>query len=192
MALSTLTSTTSTVIETYGNAAKNVVSAYRAGNARAAQYLDQSWASALEKAGSRLGDQSRQRALKAQQKISGAYVHAVTLSADGAEVAINKALDVSGRTIAQLAANADRFGNSTAGGKSLAAIAQLALPAAQAVHKLATTIEAQSERLLHTVEGAGKAPRKATTKRAAAPRKAATKAAGKAESKATPSRRAKK
>lgn len=187
MTTNTLSSATTTLIETYGNTAKNVVSAYRVGNTRAAQYLDNSWATAIEKAGNRLGDLSRQRALKAQQKLSGAYVQAVTLSADGVEVAINKALDVSGRTIAQLAANTDRFSSAT-GVKSLATIAQFALPAAQAAHKLATTIEAQSERLLHTVEGEKKAPvRKAAAKRKSVA-KAAVKAAPKAATKATRSR----
>jgi hypothetical protein len=178
MAAQTLTSTTNTLIETYGNTAKNVVHAYRVGNARAARFVDQSWASAVAKTSGRLSDDLRQRAVDAQRKLSVNYVHAVALSADGAEIAINKALDVSGKTISQWAANADRL-EQAAGVAPLQALAKVALPAAQVVQKIATSLEVQSARLLNTVEGEKAAVRSASVKR-----KSAVKATAKAAPKA--------
>ena len=48
-----LAAVTTELIETYGNTAKNVITAYRVGNERAISYVDQSWAAAVKKAGYR-------------------------------------------------------------------------------------------------------------------------------------------
>ena len=54
MSAKNLATVTNELIESYGNTAKNVISAYRVGNERAIALVDQSWANAVKKTGTRL------------------------------------------------------------------------------------------------------------------------------------------
>jgi hypothetical protein len=152
MASKSLSTVTTELIESYGNTAKNVINAYRVGNERAVVYMDQSWASAVQKAGTRLSAEARGNAVAAQKKVSGLYANAVTLTSDSADTAVNKAVEFAGKGVLQVAANASRFEKAT-GMTALNTLAVAAVPAAQVVVVVVSKIEAQSSVLVSKVAG---------------------------------------
>lgn len=153
------------LITSYGNTAKNVIQAYRVGNARAVSYVDQTWSAAIKKAGTRITPEVRSNATAAQKKVSNLYSHSVALTSDGAETAVNKAVELAGKGLEQVAANASRFEKST-GLSTLNTIAVAAVPAALAVSSVAAKVEARSGALVTRLAGAKKT--KTTAKRASA------------------------
>lgn len=171
MSAKNLSTVTNELIESYGNTAKNVINAYRVGNERAASYVDHRWAAAVKKAGSRLSAEVRGNAVAAQKKISALYLQGVTLSSDGADVAVDKAMALAGQGVKQVAANASRF-EQTLGVTTLHSLAAAAVPAAQAVTNVANRLEARSGALANRIAGS-----KAKVKVAAVKRTVAKKAA---------------
>jgi hypothetical protein len=176
MANKKLSTVTNELITSYGNTAKNVINAYRVGNERAAGFVDQSWATAVQKAGTRLSMNARGNALAAQKKVTAMYVQGITLTADGADVAVEKTVEFAGKGVEQVAANASRF-EKALGVTTLNTLAVAAVPAAQAVTKAAVKLEAKSGALVTKL--AGKKV-KAAPKRAAAKRPAAKKVTARA------------
>lgn len=190
MSTKNLATVTNELIESYGNTAKNVINAYRVGNERAVSYVDQSWAAAVKKTGSRLSADVRGNAILAQKKISALYAQGVTLTSDGAEVAVNKAVELAEKGVEQVAANASRFEKAT-GVAALNTLAVAAVPAAQAVSKVATKLEAQSGALANKIAGSKAKVKVATVKRtvvkkAAKVTKTVTKTAAKVAAEAAP------
>lgn len=181
----TLSTATHDLIASYGNTAKNVIHAYRVGNARAAGYVEKTWSAAVQKAGKRISSDVRKNALNAQKKLTGYYVQGVTLSTDTADTAVNKAVELAGKGLEQVAANATRFEQST-GLSTLSTVANAAVPAVVAAHKVASKLEAKSGDLVVRLGGAKpKAAKKALTKvTAKRPVPKARKAAGKVVPKA--------
>lgn len=169
MAKQNLATVTNELIESYGNTAKNVISAYRVGNERAVVFMDQRFASALEVAGSRLSARARYNAMSTEKKITSYYAKSVGVTADNATVVVDKAVELAGKGVAQVSANASRFEKST-GVNTLSTLAVAAVPAAQAVSKVAETIEIKSGELVERIAGK---PVKA--KKAAAPKRAPAK-----------------
>ncbi len=152
MSAKNLATVTNELIESYGNTAKNVINAYRVGNERAVGYVDQSFATAVKKTGTRLSAEVRGNAVAAQKKISALYVQGVTLTSDSADVAINKAVELAEKGVEQVAANASRFEKAT-GVAALNTLAVAAVPAAQAVTKVAAKLEAKSGALANKIAG---------------------------------------
>ena len=113
MTAKNLSTVTHELIASYGNTAKNVINAYRAGNERVVGYMDQSWAAAVKKTGTRLSPELRGNALATEKKITSLYAQGVVLTSDGAETAVNKAMEMAGKSITQAAANASRFEKAT-------------------------------------------------------------------------------
>lgn len=184
MSTKNLATVTNELIESYGNTAKNVINAYRVGNERAVSYVNQSWAAAVKKTGTRLNADVRGNAVAAQKKISALYAQGVTLTSDGAEVAVNKAVELAEKGVVQVAANASRFEKAT-GVAALNTLAVAAVPAAQAVTKVAAKLEAQSGALANKIAGKQAKVKVAVAKRPVAKKvvrtaKAAPKAAPKA------------
>jgi len=152
MTSKSLTAITHDLIESYGNTAKNVITAYRVGNERAVVLMDKGWANAVNKAGARLSGEVRGNAVAAQKKFSGLYATAVTLTSDGADNAVGKAVEFAGKGVRQVAANANRFEKAT-GLTTLNTLAGAAIPAAQAVVEMAAKIEAKSSALAKKASG---------------------------------------
>ena len=152
MTAQNLSSVTTGLINTYGSTAKNVVNAYRMGNERVAGIVDQRWESAVMKSARNLSAEVRKNAIAAQKKINGYYVKGITLSSDGAEFAIGRAVELAAKGVLQVAANANAFEKAT-GNKSLNKIAVAAVPAAVAVSKIAEKIEARSTQLVKAAQG---------------------------------------
>lgn len=165
-----LSGVTADLIESYGNTARNVINAYRLGNERAAGFVEQRWESALAKTGKRLTVEVRSNALSAQKKLNGYYIKGVTLTSDRADSAVAKAVELAAKGVQQVAANAAQFEKAT-GFTALQKLAVAAVPAAQAVSKVAVKIEAQSSQLVNTVAGV-QPQAKAAVKRTSAFRKA--------------------
>lgn len=178
MANQKLATVTNELIESYGNTAKNVINAYRVGNERAAVFMDARFVAALDKAGSRLSSKARKNAVAAEQKLTAYYVRGVEMTSDNANLVVNKAVELAGKGVVQVSANAGRFEKST-GVTTLSSLATAAVPAAQAVTKVVAKIEARSSKLASQL--AGKPVRAKATKATkvvktvkAAPAKAAT------------------
>jgi len=148
-----------------------VINAYRVGNERAVSYVDQSWTAAVAKTGTRLSTEVRTNAVAAQRKLSGYYAKGVTLTSNGADVAVNKAVEFAGKGIEQVAANASRF-DKALGVTTMTTLAVAAVPAAQAVSEVASKLEAKSGALVSKIAGAKTAKRPAA-KKATRARKAA-------------------
>ena len=171
MTTSSLASVTTDLIESYGNTAKNVINACRVGNERVAGFMDQRWESAVMASGKRLTAEVRSNALAAQKKISGYYIRGIEISTQGADTAVTKTVEIAAKGVQQMAANAARFEKST-GVTALNKLAVAAVPAAQAVSKVATRIEKKSDALLSTVSGKKALAKAAVAKRVRAFRKA--------------------
>ncbi len=167
MTSKSLTAITHDLIESYGNTAKNVITAYRIGNERAVGIMDKGWATAVNKAGARLSGEVRGNAVAAQKKFTGLYSSAVTLTSDGADNAVGKAVEYAGKGIRQVAANASRFEKAT-GVTTLNTLADAAIPAAQAVVVIAAKIEAKSNALVKKAGGSKAKAKVAAVKRVAA------------------------
>ena len=170
MSAKTLTTVATDLIETYGNTARNVIGAYRAGNERVVVYLEQRWNSAFKQAASQLSEESRGNAQAAQNLFGGYYTKGVTLTANGAEKLVAQIVKLATGGLTQVAANASRFEEKT-GLAALTQLSQVALPAAEKVTSLAMQLEQKTSELLVRIAGEKPAPVKA--KRRAPVKKAA-------------------
>ena len=172
MAKQNLSTVTNELIASYGNTAKNVITACRVGNKRAVSYVDQSWATAVKKAGTRLNADVRGNAIATQKKITGYYAKGVETTTTNANLAVNKAVELAGKGVVQVASNANRFEKST-GVTALSTLAVATLPAAKAVVKVAAKLEVQSSVLAKKIAGSP-VKAKATTAKRVVVKKAAT------------------
>jgi hypothetical protein len=152
MANQKLATVTNELIESYGNTAKNVINAYRVGNERAVVFMDQTFVAALDKTGTRLSAQARSNAVAAEKKLTAYYAKTVEVTSANADTVVNKAVELAGKSVVQVAANAGRFEKST-GVTTLSTLATVAVPAAQAVNKVVAKIEAQSGLLASKIAG---------------------------------------
>lgn len=183
MTAKNLSTVTTDLIECYGNTAKNMIQAYRMGNQRVVRFVDQRWEKALHESASKLRAEVRKNALAAQKVVSGMYLKGITITSDRAEVVVDKAVELAGKGVNQVASNASAFEKRT-GVAALNTLAKATLPAATMVSDLAGKLEQGSSSLANTVAGSSARVGVATVKRATT-RKAATADKGSAR-KATP------
>jgi hypothetical protein len=179
MANQKLATVTNELIESYGNTSKNVINAYRVGNERAVVFMDESFVAALDKAGARLSTQARRNAVAAEKKITAYYVKSVEMTSHNANNMVNRAVELAGKRVVQVAANAGRFEKST-GVTALTTLATVAMPAAQAVTKVAAKIEAQSGALASKIAGKPTRAKVAAAKRVVAKKVVVAKKAARA------------
>ncbi len=140
------------LIEAYGNTAKNMIDAYRVGNQRVIGFVDQRWAGALENAGAKISDEVRANALSAQTKLCAYYIKGISLTTDGAQTLVTKAVELAGKGVRQVAANASQFEKRT-GVTALNTLSLAVVPAAEAVNKLVGALEQKSSLLATKVAG---------------------------------------
>ena len=187
MAKQNLATVTNEIIESYGNTAKNVITACRVGNKRAVSYVDQSWATAVKKTAPRLNADVRGNAIATQKKITAFYAKGIATTTANADLAVNKAVELAGKGVVQVAANASRFEKST-GVTALSTLAVATLPAAQVVVKAAAKLEVQSGVLAKKIAGSpvkakATAAKRVVVKKATVVTKTATKTVRKAATK---------
>ena len=162
-----LSTVTTDLIESYGNTARNVIQAYRVGNQRAVQFVDQRWEKALQQSSRQLRVDVRKNALAAQKTISGMYIKGIDVTSNGADVMVNKAVELAGKGVQQVAANASAFEKRT-GVATLNSLAKATVPAAIVVGNLAGKLEQGSSSLANTVAGKNAKVKVATVKRSTA------------------------
>lgn len=171
MSKQSLSTVATDLIETYGNTARNVIQAYRAGSDRMVGFLEQRWEHALEQSAPQLSAETQRNARNAQQVFGSYYTRGVDFTSNGAETVVTGFVRLAGQGVQQAAANAHLFQTRT-GTQALEQIAQAAVPAVVAVSKIAAQIEQKSGELVERIAGETAAPR-ATAFRKARARKAA-------------------
>ena len=152
MTAKNLSTITTDLITSYGKTARNMIHVYRMGNQRVARYVDQRWEKALAQSASELRNEVRKNAMAVQKTVNGLYVKGITISSDGAEGVVGKFVELAGRGVQQVAANASQFEQRT-GIKTLNSLAEVAKPAVRAVSVLAEKIETGSSALASKVAG---------------------------------------
>ena len=169
--MTTLTTATTQLISSYGNTARNIIHACRAGNERVLGFLDQRWESALHKSAPKLSAEVRGNATRVHLMASSYATQGIHLASDGADALVRKTVDLASKGVQRAATNADQFTQKT-GVTALRTLAAVAVPAVIATHKLASTLEKQSARLANRIAGEAAPVQEATVKRVTPFRKA--------------------
>lgn len=194
MSAKNLSTITNELIESYGKTARNMIHVYRMGNQRVARYVDQRWEKALSQSASELRSEVRKNALTVQKTVNGLYLKGITISSNGADGVVGKIVELAGKGVQQVAANANRFEERT-GLTALDNLARVAKPAASVVSVLADKLELRTSQLASRVAGhpAGvrvAAVKRVTSRRKVTPRK--VKSAGTASRKVATTRASRK
>ncbi|MEO8542088.1 MAG: hypothetical protein ABI434_00825 [Burkholderiaceae bacterium] len=171
MSAKNLSTITNDLITSYGKTARNMIHVYRMGNQRFAHYIDRQWEKALAQSASELRSEVRKNALSAQKTANDLYVRSITVSSNGADGLIGKVVELAGKGVQQVAANASRFEERT-GLKALDNLANAAKPAVNVVSVLAEKLEARSSQLASKVAGHPAGVKLAAVKRVTPRRKA--------------------
>lgn len=179
MSTKSLATVADSVIDAYGQTAKNMIQAYRIGGERMIGFADQRWDAAISAGASRLGEEVRSNLLQARKRVSGYYTKGLHFGTDRAETAVSTAVDLAHKGVERMAANAERFDEATKLG-ALQRINRVALPAASAVSKVASRIEQGSNQLLVRVAGKPAVVKSAVAKKKRVAKKAVAKVAKKA------------
>ena len=168
MSTKALSSVTADLITSYGNTAKNVINAYRAGGERMADFLEQRWERALEQSRTQLAPEVRSNAKHAQKVIGSYYVKGLAFTTNGADAVVNQLVSFADQGVQQVAANASRFEEKT--GVALERFTAAVAPVTTIATKLATQIEQKSGELVSKIAGspATSAPRVSPFKKARA------------------------
>ena len=179
MSTKSLATVADSVIDAYGQTAKNMIQAYRVGGERMIDFADQRWDAAISAGAARLNDELRSNLLQARKRVSGYYTRGLHFGTDRAETAVSTAVDLAHKGVERIAANAERFDEATKLG-ALERINRVALPAASAVSKVASRIEQGSNQLLVRVAGKPAVVKSAVAKKKRVAKKVVAKVAKKA------------
>jgi hypothetical protein len=152
MSAKQLATVTNDVITSYGNTAKNVIQAYRAGGERVVVLLEQGWNRALKQSRPQLTAEVASNASAAKQAVRGYYIKGLDLSADTALGAVQQVVKFAGAGVNRVAANAQQFEDKT-GLHALNKLAQASLPGAMVLCTLADKLETGSAKLVSKVAG---------------------------------------
>jgi hypothetical protein len=140
------------LIESYGNTAKNVIDAYRAGGERVVSLLEQRWNQALKQSRTELTAETAKNATAAQLAFSAYYTKGLTLTTKGAQQVVDQLVKVAEAGVERAAANASLFEEKT-GVTTLNTLAAATAPGALALSKLATQIEQKSAEFASKIAG---------------------------------------
>ena len=151
MSTKALSNVTTDLINSYGNTAKNVINAYRAGGQRVANFVEQRWERALEKSRSQLVPEVRNNAKHAQKILGSYYVKGLAFTTNGADTVVDQLVSFAGQGVQQVAANANRFEEKT--GVALDRFTVAVAPVTTVVTKLASQIELKSGELADKIAG---------------------------------------
>ena len=151
MSTKALSSVTTDLITSYGNTAKNVINAYRAGGERVANFVEQRWERALQQSRSQLVPEVRNNAKHAQKILGSYYVKGLAFTTNGADTVVDQLVSFAGQGVQQVAANANRFEEKT--GVALDRFTVAVAPVTTVVTKLASQIELKSGELADKIAG---------------------------------------
>ena len=152
MTAKTLSTVAVDLIESYGNTAKNVIDAYRAGGERAVSLLEQRWNRALKQSRSELTAETAKNAAAAQMAFSAYYSKGLDLTSNGAAQVVSQLVKVLEEGVERVAANASAFEEKT-GVTTLNTLAAATAPGALVLSKLAAQIEQKTAELASTIAG---------------------------------------
>ncbi|MDP1742593.1 hypothetical protein [Polaromonas sp.] len=152
MSAKNLSTVAADLIESYGNTAKNVIDAYRAGGERVVSLLEQRWNKALRQSRTELTDETAKNARAAQAAFSAYYTKGLTLTTNGAQQVVTQLVKLAETGVERAAANAAMFEEKT-GVNTLSTIAHVTAPGALALSKLAAQIEQKSAELANKIAG---------------------------------------
>ena len=183
MSQKNLSTVANDVIAAYGITATNVINSYRFGGERVVGFVDQSFASVVNRGAAALRKDLRSNLIGSQQRVSGYCVKGVHFGTDQAQNVVGVAVDLATKGVSLVAANAERIDRAV-NLNALATLNRVAMPAANLVNKVAERLEEGSSELVKRVSGKDMpamalATRKlkVTTAKATATRKRVTKAA---------------
>lgn len=148
----TLSTVTTQLITSYGNTANNVINAYRATGERVVDYLEQRWDSAFKASAAQLTPEVKQNAQAAYRLLGGYCAKGLNVTTDSASSAVNQLVKLAAQGVTQAATQAARLEEKT-GLSALNQIAQVTVPAAQAVSRIATQLEQKSHDLVSKLSG---------------------------------------
>lgn len=152
MSAKNLSTVASDLIAAYGNTAKNIIEAYRAGGERAVGLLEQRWNRALKQSRSELSRETAHNASAAQLAFSVYYTKGLNFTSNGAEQVVNQLVKLAESGVERVAANASAFEEKT-GVTTLDTLAKATAPGALALSKLASQIEQGSATLVSKIAG---------------------------------------
>ncbi|MEO6016755.1 MAG: hypothetical protein ABIP46_05825, partial [Polaromonas sp.] len=152
MSAKNLSTVASDLIESYGNTAKHVIDAYRAGGERAVSLLEQRWNRALKESRSELTTEVAKNATAAQLAFSAYYSKGLTLTTNGAQQVVSQLVKLAETGVERAAANAALFEEKT-GVTTLSTLAKATAPGALVLSKVATQIEEKSAHLASKIAG---------------------------------------
>ncbi|UUZ76491.1 hypothetical protein LP414_01890 [Polaromonas sp. P1(28)-13] len=140
------------LIESYGNTAKNVIDAYRAGGERVVSVLEQRWNEALKQSRSELTAETAKNASAAQLAFSAYYSKGLSLTTNGAQQVISQLVKLAEAGVERVAANASLFEEKT-GVTTLNTLAKATAPGAAVLSQLAAQIEQKTAELAGKIAG---------------------------------------
>lgn len=152
MSAQQLSTVTYDVIVSYGNTAKHVVNAYRAGGERVAGLLEQSWDRAFAQSRAQLSAETAKNAQAAKHLVGGYYSKSLSVTSDSATDVIAQLVKLAGGGVERALAGAEKVQAKT-GFKTIDTLAQATLPGAVALCTLASTVEKQTAVLARKVAG---------------------------------------
>ena len=152
MTAKNLSTVATDLVGCYGNTAKNVIDAYRAGGERVVTVLEKRWNSALKESRSQLAGDVAKNASAAQLAFSTYYSKGLTQTSKGAELVVSQLVKLAEAGIERVAANASLFEEKT-GLNTLNTIAEVTKPGAVVLSQLATKIEEKSAQLASKITG---------------------------------------
>ncbi|MEO7854848.1 MAG: hypothetical protein ABIR94_21760 [Rubrivivax sp.] len=138
------------VIQSYGITAINVINTYRFGGERVIGFMDDRFASAVNRGAALLRQDLRSNLIDSQQRVSGYYVKGLQFGAERAETVVGVAVDLAGKGVSLVSANAERFEGSS---NTIDMINRVAMPAANVVNTVVGRIEKGSSALVKRVSG---------------------------------------
>ena len=140
------------LIECYGNTAKNVIDAYRAGGERVVTVLEKRWNAALKESRSQLTKDVAKNASAAQLAFSVVYTKGLNQTTKSAELVVNQLVKLAETGVERVAANASRFEEKT-GLHTLSSIAYVSKPGVVAFSEFAAKVEEKSALLASKISG---------------------------------------
>ena len=152
MTAKNLSTVAADLIESYGNTAKNVIDAYRAGGERAVSLLEQRWNRAMKQSRSELTAETAKNAAAAQMAFSAYYSKGLDLTTSGATQVVSQLVKALEQGVERVAANASAFEEKT-GMTTLNTLAAVTAPGALALSKLASKIEQKTAALASKIAG---------------------------------------
>ena len=152
MTAKNLSTVATDLIECYGNTAKNVIDAYRAGGERVVSLLEKRWNTALKQSRTDLTAETTKNASAAQLAFSVYYTKGLMLTTNGAQQVVNQLVKVAEAGVERVAANASLFEEKT-GLNTLNTIASVTKPGAVVLSQFAAKLEEKSATLASKIAG---------------------------------------